>query len=48
MYIYEVNVGMLGIGLSQYLGGSLFIEYTEEIIEYCNRNQSNIRFPFTQ
>jgi hypothetical protein len=48
LYIYEINVGLLGIAISQYLGGTLFKEYTEEVIEYCNRNKSNIRFPFTQ
>jgi len=48
VYIYEVNVGLLGFAKSQYLGGGLFKEYTDEIIEYCNINKSKISFPFTQ
>jgi hypothetical protein len=46
--IYEVNFGFLGIYKPQYLGGGLFKEHTEEVIEYCSRNKSKIRFlPFT-
>ncbi|MFC1549947.1 sugar-transfer associated ATP-grasp domain-containing protein [Candidatus Neomarinimicrobiota bacterium] len=48
VYIFEVNVGRLGFNISQYLGGGLFKEYTEEVIKYCNNNKSKIHFPFTQ
>jgi hypothetical protein len=48
VYIYEVNFSFLGVNKPQYLGGGLFKEHTEEVIEYCNRNKSKIRFlPFT-
>ncbi len=45
--IFEVNVDRLGFNISQYLGGGLFKEYTDEIIEYCNANKAIIHFPFT-
>jgi len=45
--VYEVNFGLLGFNKSQYLIGGLFKEYTDEVIEYCNCNKSNIHFPFT-
>jgi hypothetical protein len=48
VYIYEVNFSFLGVNKPQYLGGGLFKEHTEEVIEYCNRNKSKIHFlPFT-